>query len=128
MKAFFLSLIFLNFFTSAYACVQGEISFPQNKVCATLNWIQGPSLNQFNSASLHISETNLKLNVIPWMVMGMGHEHGSRPVTITNVSPFDYLVEKIYFMGGMSGDWFLRLQLVDDKKNVIEEVRTKIDL
>ncbi len=128
MKALFLSFFFLSFFTSAYACVQGEISFPQNKVCATVSWISGPSINQFNSASIHISDTNLKLNVIPWMVMDGGHEHGSRPVTITTVSPTDYLVEKLYFMGGMHGDWFLKLQLVDADKKIIEEVRTKVEL
>lgn len=128
MKALFLSLFFLCFISSAYACDQGEISFPQNKVCASLSWITGPSLNQFNSVNIHISETNLKLNVLPWMVMEGGHEHGSRPVTITTVSKADYLVEKLYFMGGMHGDWFLKLQLVDGDKKIFEEVRTKVEL
>lgn len=128
MKALFLSFFFLSFFTSAYACEQGEISFPQNKVCATVSWITGPTLNQFNSTSIHVSKTNLKLNVVPWMVMDGGHEHGSRPVSITNVSPSDYLVEKLYFMGGMHGEWFLKLQLVDAEKKILEEVRTKVEL
>lgn len=128
MKTSIFSLFFLCFFTSAFACEQGEISFPENKVCATVSWISGPVLNQFSSANIHISETHLKLNVIPWMVMNNGHQHGSRPVSTTVISPNEYLVEKIYFMGGMMGDWFLKMQLVDDQNNIIEEVRKKIEL
>ena len=128
MKAAVLIVIILNFFTSAFACVQDEISFPQNKVCASLNWVSGPNLNQYNSVAVHTSETNLKLNLVPWMVMSNGHEHGSRPIIMTTVTPVDYLFEKIYFMGGMSGEWFLKLQLVNEQKVVVEEVRVKVDL
>lgn len=127
MKTIFL-MSFLVFFTKAFACEQGEISFPQNKVCTEVKWITAPAFNQFLSASFHLSETNLRLNVVPWMVMGGGHEHGSRPVVMTTVSPVDYLAEKIYFMGGMHGEWFLKLQLLNEKNEIIEEVRTKVDL
>lgn len=125
MKITFSVLMFLSFFTSAFACVQDEISFPKNNICVEVKWIVGPTSNEFNSASFHVSDSNLKLNVIPWMVMAGGHEHGSRPVLITNVSPNDYLVEKMYFMK-MMGDWFLKMQLINDKKEVVEEVRVKL--
>lgn len=128
MKMLCFALMFVSVFTKAYACEQGEINFAKNNICAKINWIKGPSINEFNTVSVSLSEDkNLKLNVLPWMVM-MGHEHGSRPVVMSNVSPTDYLVEKIYFMGGMNGQWYLKLQLVNDSKEVVEEVRTPVNL
>lgn len=121
----FLSLINLD----AFSCEPGEIAFSQTTVCAKVEWQSKPVFNQYTSASVTLkNNSNYTLNVIPWMVMGGGHEHGSRPVVITTVSPDDYLVEKIYFMGGMMGDWFLRLQLLNSKKQIIEESRVKVDL
>ena len=128
MKTLILAFSLLSFIGQVNACEPDEIAFPKSQLCSKLTWITGPSLNQFNSVSVHISETNLKLNVIPWMVMMGGHEHGSRPVALTRVSPNDYLIEKIYFVGGMQGSWFLKLQLLNDKKEVVEEVRTLVSI
>ena len=128
MKTLLVGLLFLCFITSVNACEQDEISFPKNNVCARLSWINTPALNQYNSASIHTSATELKLNVLPWMVMAGGHEHGSRPAQITTISPNDYLIEKLYFMGGMQGDWFLKLQLLDASKVILEEIRVKVEL
>lgn len=128
MKTLFLALMFVSFFTKAYACEQGEINFVKNNICARVDWVKGPSINEFNTVVVNLTEDkDLTLNVIPWMVM-MGHEHGSRPVTIKAVTPRDYLIEKIYFMGGMNGQWYLKLQLLNDKKEVVEEVRTPVNL
>jgi hypothetical protein len=127
MKAFIIGIFFLSINTLAMACEQDQISFPQNKVCVDMKWITGPSADAFNSASFHVSETKLHLNVLPWMVMSEGHEHGSRPVVMTNISPDDYLVEKMYFMK-MMGSWFLKLQLINDQKEISEEVRVKVEL
>ena len=128
MKHLLLILLFLSFFTKAYACEQDEINFVENNICAKLNWITGPTLNEFNSINVSLSENkNLKLNIIPWMVMS-SHEHGSRPVVMTTLSPTEYLVEKIYFMGGMHGQWYLKLQLLNDQNIVVEEVRSLLGL
>ena len=128
MKNIFLCLLLMSFFTKAYACEQGEINFAQNNICAKINWLTGPTFNQLNTASISLSENkDLKLNVIPWMVMNV-HEHGSRPVVMTSISPTEYLVEKIYFMGGMQGQWYLKLQLLNDQSIVLEEVRTPVSL
>lgn len=122
----FLALTLFNI--KAYACEQGEISFSQNNVCAKIEWQSLPVFNQYTSAVITLkNNAGYSLNVIPWMVMAAGHEHGSRPVVITSISPDDYLIEKIYFMGGMKGEWFLRLQLMNEK-NIIEEVRTQVKL
>lgn len=121
-----LSLIVL--FQQVSACEIGEISFPKSHVCSKLTWLNTPSFDQYNSVTVQLGETDLKLKVFPWMVMMGGHEHGSRPVTMNEVSPRDYLIEKIYFMGGMQGSWYLRLQLINDKKEVVEEVRSLVEL
>ncbi len=129
MKIATLLLACAFFNIKAYACEQGEISFSQNNVCAKVEWQNTPVFNQYTSATVTLkNNNNYSLNVIPWMVMAGGHEHGSRPVVITPVSSDDYLIEKIYFMGGMKGDWFLRLQLLNDKKQIVEENRVKVEL
>lgn len=128
MKTLFLALMFVSFFTKAYACEQGEINFVKNNICARVDWVKGPSINEFNTVVVNLTEDkDLTLNVLPWMVM-MGHEHGSRPVAIKAVTPRDYLIEKIYFMGGMNGQWYLKLQLLNDQKVVVEEVRLPVNL
>lgn len=129
MKIVFLTIVAVFFNIKAYACEQGEIAFSQNNICAEVQWQTTPVFNQYTSATITLKNNQTyTLNVIPWMVMAQGHEHGSRPVTITNVSPNDYLIEKIYFMGGMKGEWFLRLQLLNDKKQVVEEGRMRVNL
>jgi hypothetical protein len=129
MKTLFLSIITAFLFTSAYACETNEINFEKNNLCVKVEWIVGPTLNEFNSLSVTLSnESTLKLKVIPWMVMAGGHEHGSRPVTINATSTQNYIIEKIYFMGGMMGDWFLRFQLIDNSGAVVEEVRSLVEL
>jgi hypothetical protein len=127
MKSLFFSLIFTSLITSAYACEDNEIAFTKNNICVKTQWINGPSYNQFNSMAVTLSnETSLKLNVIPWMVMTEGHEHGSRPVNVIANSNRDYIVEKIYFMSGMMGQWYLRYQLINNQNAVVEEVRTAV--
>lgn len=128
MKMLSLALMFISFFTNVYACEPGDLNFVKNNICARVSWIKGPSINEFNAVAVNLSEDkNLTLNVIPWMVMS-GHQHGSRPVVTTITSPTDYVIDRIYFMGGMSGQWYLKFQLLNEKKEVVEEVRTPINL
>lgn len=129
MKKTLLAIVLSLLTSAAFACEPGEVAFEKSNLCARISWLAGPVFNQYSSATVSLSEqTALKLNVIPWMVMGGGHEHGTKKVTITATSPTDYLIEKIYFMGGMTGSWFLRLQLINDKNEVAEEVRTLVAL
>lgn len=55
------------------------------------------------------------------------HEHGSRPVVLTKLGDREYLAEKAYFMGGMDGQWFLKIQLLDADKINLEETRYLIN-
>lgn len=129
MKTIFLFAALSLFSISTQACEVGELTFPNSDLCAKVEWLQGPSYNQYNSMEVTLNkETSLKLNVVPWMVMSGGHEHGSRPVKLNANSSTEYSVEKIYFMGGMVGEWYLRFQLLNSENNVVEEVRTLIEL
>jgi hypothetical protein len=68
----------------AFSSERCDLRFTQTSVCANIDWIYGPYLDQYNSAKISISENNTigSLKVIPWMVMN-SHEHGSRPVVLT---------------------------------------------
>ena len=122
---FFLSL----FSTLSFANSRCDISFDQNKVCAQLDWIYGPYFDQNNSAKISIDPSAAfdSIKVIPWMVMMGGHEHGSRPVKLTAQGANEFLIENAYFMGGMSGEWYFKIQLLKNN-SVIEEKRTKITM
>lgn len=129
MKTLILFLTLTLISSSVFACEVGEVVFPKTELCAKVLWVEGPSYNQYNTIEVTINkDTPLKLNVIPWMVMSGGHEHGSRNVKLTEYSSTNYSVEKIYLMGGMVGDWFLRFQLLDSDNVVVEEVRSLIEL
>ena len=115
------------FTISSFADERCDLKFSQSNVCANVDWIYGPYLDQYTSAKIsHTEDINVvSMKVIPWMVMA-NHEHGSRPVVLTKTSDREYLIEKAFFMGGMEGSWFLRVQLLDANKKVIEEARYPI--
>lgn len=122
----FILLCVLSFTLSATENCQ--IKFPITNLCGKLTWIYGPYFDQYNSAKIEISDNSnvANIKVIPWMVMNH-HEHGSKAVILTKTADQEYLVEKAYFMGGMDGDWFFKIQLLDKNNMVIEEARTQID-
>jgi hypothetical protein len=124
-----LLLAYLFTFSSvkAFEIQRCDLLLSKTSTCANFDWIYGPYLDQYNSLKITLSDnSNYKsLKVIPWMVMS-SHEHGSKPVTLTQTGANEYLVEKAYFMGGMKGEWYLKLQLLDDKNTIIDENRFPI--
>lgn len=118
----------ISSFSSAFAVDRCDVKFSKTSICANIDWIYGPYLDQYNSAKISLSENDLvdSIKVIPWMVMG-NHEHGSRPVVLTKTGDREYLIEKAYFMGGMDGLWFFKIQLNDSKKTLLEENRYLIE-
>ena len=119
---------FLTFSTFIMAQDRCDVSFAKSSVCANIDWVYGPYLDQYSSAKISLSEdTNVKsIKIIPWMVMS-GHEHGSRPVVLSKTGDYDYLVEKAYFMGGMVGTWYLKIQLLNQQNAIIDENRYLIE-
>lgn len=120
-----MTFLTLNLAFSSERC---DLKFTQTSVCANIDWIYGPYLDQYNSAKISISENNTigSIKVIPWMVMN-SHEHGSRPVVLTKTGDREYLIEKAYFMGGMQGQWFFKVQLNDLNNKLIEESRILVE-
>lgn len=113
--------------TSIFADNRCDFSFPNNKVCAELNWVYGPFYDQENSfrVSLTNSTQFTSIKVIPWMVMH-GHEHGSGPVKMKAIGQNEFQIDNAHFIGGMMGDWFIRLQLLNGTQ-VVEETRLKVE-
>ncbi len=132
MKSLFAIAIILTTFSSTnlFANDRCDLKFNKVNTCVNFDWVYGPYFDQYNSVKVSYDEnleiTNLK--VIPWMVMQHGHEHGSRPVVMTKTSDREFLVDKIFFMGGMMGEWYLRIQLLDSNNDILEEQRQLINL
>ncbi len=130
MKLF--KLIMLFFLTLMpfiiFANDRCDLTFIKTNTCVNFDWVYGPYLDQYNSVKVSYQETiNVTaIKVIPWMVMQHGHEHGSRPVTMTKTGDREFLIDKIFFMGGMIGEWYLRVQLLDSKNVILEEQRQLI--
>jgi hypothetical protein len=105
-----------------------DVKFSKSSVCANIDWIYGPYLDQYCSAKITLSENDhvSAIKIIPWMVMG-SHEHGSRPVILTQTSDREFLVDKAYFMGGMEGQWYFKIQLNNSNNSLIEETRYLIE-
>ncbi len=116
--------------TNLFANDRCDLKFSKVNTCVNFDWVYGPFFDQYNSVKVSYNEnpeiTNIK--VIPWMVMQHGHEHGSRPVVMTKTGDREFLIDKIFFMGGMMGEWFLRIQLLDSNNAVLEEQRQLINL
>lgn len=111
-----------------FAADRCDLKLEKSNVCANFTWVYGPLLDQYNSVKIEYTENSQvsSIKVIPWMVMH-GHEHGSRPVVLTKTGDREYLVDKIFFMGGMQGEWYLKVQLLDSQNKLIEEARKLIE-
>ena len=122
LRAIIISIVLLT--SIAFADDRCDVKFSKTSLCANIDWIYGPYLDQYNSAKISLSENDkvASIKVIPWMVMS-NHEHGSRPVVLTKTGDREFLIEKAYFMGGMDGSWFFKIQLNDSTNNLIEEAR-----
>jgi hypothetical protein len=125
-KLFFIIAIVSSF--TVFADERCDVKFSKTSLCANIDWIYGPYLDQYNSAKVSLSENDkvATIKVIPWMVM-RSHEHGSRPVVLTKTGDREYLIEKAYFMGGMEGSWFFKIQLNDSTNTMIDEARYLVE-
>lgn len=117
-------------FSFSWGC---DLEMKKTKLCANVTWVTQPIENQFLSAKVVFQNTESELEQIgsfkflTWMVMP-GMEHGGRPLKVTQASAFEYLLEKIYFMGGMSGSWYLKAQVFNKNSQLIEEARYEVQL
>lgn len=123
-----LVILFLSF--SLHAEVRCDINFPSTNQCAQINWTYGPFEDQLNSFIITIDNKSVvkTIKVIPWMVMSEGHAHGGRSVKMTTIGDLEFNIENAYFMGGMNGSWYLKVQLMDSSSKIIDEARYLVNL
>lgn len=138
MKSLLLSLFVLFSISKAIAC---EISVAELNACAKLEWIDGPFVGQYSKAKLTFTteqstietpefldlEPQYQLKTYVWMIM-MHHEHGGRPVVLTKLDKGQYLVDKVFFMGNMRGQWQLRFQILQEGQVLNETHIPVLDL
>jgi hypothetical protein len=127
IKTILLGLV-LSLTTALSAEERCDVKFFKVSVCANIDWVYGPFLDQYNSLKISLTENDKasSVKIIPWMVMS-DVEHGSRPVVLTKIGDREFLIEKAYFMSGMDGQWFFKIQINDSKNMLIEEVRYLIE-
>ena len=93
------------------------VEFEQNQLKMHYEWLTTPDNRQegvmrlrFEALSPNTLAVELgQLKVIPWMQMGGGHGHGSRPTIIEKQGDF-FIIKKIYFT--MRGQWQLHFKLM----------------
>jgi len=105
MKIFLVT--FLSFFINNLSYAQTTCSQDHN-VCVKIETDQ--PFNSKDEARFLVKLTGSEVEVLKidlWMQMG-GHGHGSSPLKVTRVSPFEYDVTKAYFV--MKGMWQIRLK------------------
>lgn len=138
MKNVLFSLFVLCSISSAFAC---DISVAELNACAKIEWIEGPFVGQYSKAKLSFTteqstvespdylelEPQYVLKTYVWMIM-MHHEHGGRPVILTKLDKGQYLVDKVFFMGNMRGQWQLRFQVLQNGQVLNETHIPVLDL
>lgn len=95
----------------------------QCSFCQKVEWINGPSLDQFNSFKL-VVDPKLEIDFIkvtPFMEMPGDICHSSRPSMVKKISAHEFLIEKIYFTGGMEGKWFLIFEAFNKNNQLIKK-------
>ncbi|GAB4017595.1 MAG: hypothetical protein Fur0010_18320 [Bdellovibrio sp.] len=138
MKKLLLSIWVLFSISTALAC---DLPVAELNACAKLDWVEGPFVGQYSKAKLSFTteqstvespdylelEPQYVLRTYVWMIM-MHHEHGGRPVVLTKLDKGQYLVDKVFFMGNMQGQWQLRFQILQNGQVLNETHIPVLDL
>ena len=138
LKSFLIFILMFPFFQAFANC---EIEVAELNACAEVKWVDGPYVGQYSKAELAFfteqtadgekdyidlgQEYDLKTFV--WMIMEH-HQHGGRPITLSQTAKGIYSLDKIFFMGGMKGQWQLRFQLLKNQQVAHESIITVFDL
>ena len=125
MLVLFTLLTLANFGAQAKAsCGATEIHLAAHSLCVSHDWLEGPYLNgrgerNFSRLILrfraddqsHATAANLgQASYWAWMIMPGGHQHGTRPIKVENVSEAEVTLGQIMFTQ-MPGEWFIRINL-----------------
>ncbi len=132
MKTLILSLLLLPVLVFADC----ETRFESVNLCAKLAWTQGPVFNKPSAFELTFldeasnsgtpQDPQKEINIYSWMKMDNGHHHGG-PGFVVNRSGNVWSTEKVRFFSGMSGTWFIRVELRQDNQ-IIEMIEIPVVL
>jgi hypothetical protein len=118
MKAMLGLMLIFSFSLGASECLHQT----QERLCVSLEWIEGPFLNAYSKNIVsfqNVDTKELKSPSVPvkffgWMKMGT-HEHGTKPVQTSLIKEGVYQNAQIYFMGGMMGTWEFKVKVGDEE-------------
>lgn len=119
----FFMLVTLLFPTALLA--NCEFFYDSIKLCGELTWTSEVKPGKAATFDLKFFEKtdakkvaidpNKKLNIYSWMKMDNGQHHGG-PGLVVHQNQNVWKVEKARFFGGMSGSWWVRVEVKDGDK------------
>lgn len=130
------TLIICVLFFPSILFAQCEFSFKTENLCSEIKWLTGPFVGKPSSFELKFFDSTDKnksakkpkneVNIYTWMKMNNGHDHGG-PGLVINEKKNIWTVEKARFFGGMSGSWWVRVELKESNK-VLEMIEFPVKL
>jgi hypothetical protein len=104
-----------------------ELNFKASNLCADLNWVKGPEVNQESAFVLNFDKSfkPYQLKVDLWMQMG-NHGHGTRPLIMNEISSTEVSFTQGWFV--MKGSWLVRGFLMNEAGTVVESAQWEIKL
>ena len=113
-----------------------EFKFESENLCSEIKWLTGPFVGKPSSFELKFFDENdeqrlakapnKKVEIYTWMKMDNGHDHGGPGLVITREENI-WKIEKARFFGGMSGTWWVRVELQEEGQ-MIERVEFPVKL
>lgn len=109
-----------------------EKRFAKRNFCAKLAWVQSPRVNQEAKATLTFSTaegsvySEVGADSIKLFLAMKAHGHGAPPVELFEDRPGEIAVENMIFT--MPGAWQIHVQILDDRKAVVDEAVWEIVL
>ena len=108
--------------TSLTAFASCPLSFPNNGLCAQLDWVKGPWLNKNSHFEVTFWKSTDKsktpvspeqeVSIYSWMTMDNGMNHGGPDMTVVETSPGIFEAkDALFFMHGMRGFWEVRIEV-----------------
>lgn len=129
-------IILLTTFIPSLVFANCEQFYKTVELCGDLKWTSEVKTAKPTSFELKFytkgdakktaKDPKKEVNIFSWMKMDNGHDHGG-PGLVINKADNIWKVEKARFFGGMSGSWWIRVELKDgDKVLEMQEFPVKL--
>lgn len=113
-----------------------DYKFKTLNLCGEITWKSKPVSGKATDFDLKFFKSDDKkkvaidpgksLNIFSWMKMSNGHDHGGPGLVVKREGNI-WNVSKARFFGGMSGTWWIRVEVKDTEKT-IETVEFPVNL